>query len=218
MAMQVNIDSALHEKIREGMPALDLEPALRAKRRLGKRLGVHGPRDPKGQLITDGLVRLADKAALEYLASRSELLEFPIAGYLDRYHRAQDHFESFVQCLHRAMNYLNRLRSLGYRTADGSPLVSRPKDLEALSPSAMKTVREFRDSLEHLDKDILGGLIDPLDDVGPKLGTHIASIGRFELCYKDAVRWCEQIHKIAARLSVVQLTVGPVPDAKTGDA
>ena len=218
MAIQVTVDPALHEQILDGMPALDLEPALRAKRQLGKILGVHGPRDPKGQLITDGLVRLADKAALEYRAARSELLEFPVAGYVDRYHRAQDHFESFVQCLHRAMNYLDRLRSLGYQTADGSPLVSRPRDLEALSPSAIKTVREFRDTLEHLDKDILGGLIGPLDDVGPNLGTHAASIGRFELCYKDAVRWCEQIHEIAARLSVVRLTVGPAPDATTGDA
>ena len=217
MAMQVSVDPALHEQILDGMPALDLEPALRGKRKLGKILGVHGPRDPKGQLITDGLVRLADKAALEYRAARSELLEFPIAGYLDRYHRAQDHFESFVQCLHRAMNYLDRLRALGYQTADGSPLISRPRDLEALAPSAVKTVRQFRDSLEHLDKDILAGRIQSLDDVGPELGTHIASIGGHELCYKDAARWCEQIHEIAARLSVVRLTVGPAPEGTKGD-
>lgn len=218
MATQIRVDPALHAEILDGMPALRVEPALRAKRRLGKILGVHGPHDPEGQLIVDGLVRLVDKAALEYMAARNELLEFAVAGYLDRYHRAQDHFESFVQCLHRAMIYLDRLRARGYRTVDGGPLVSRPRDLEALGPVATKTVRQFRDSLEHLDKDILSGQIPPQDDVGPRLDTHQASIGGFVLSYEDSARWCEQIHAVAAPLSIVHISVGPAPEADARDA
>lgn len=217
MALQISIDKELAGKIASGMPSLRLEPSLRSKRQLGKILGVHGPRELKGQLITDGLVRLVDKATLEYAAARSELLEFPVAGVLDRYHRAQDHFESFVQCLHRGMSYLDRLRALGYRTADGSPLVSRPRDLEALSAAATGAVRKFRDVLEHLDKDILDGKLNPEDDVGPELGTHSASMGGIELSYADVARWCGQIHEIAARLSVVRITVGPAPGVESAD-
>lgn len=207
MAVQVCVNPEFFDSLKNGMPDLGLDSSLRAKRRTGKILRVHGPYDAKGQLIADGLVRLVDKAIIEYREAKSELLQFFPDGYLYRYHRAQDHFESFVQSLHRAINYLDRLRARGYPGPDGNPLVSRPRDIEVLRESTKASVRVFRDHLEHLDEDILDDKIGPSEDVGPKLGATTATIGDATLAYVDLARWCGQLHVIAGQLSYVLLTV-----------
>jgi hypothetical protein len=218
MAMQVRINPDFLEKLQEGMPDIALDTSLRAKRRLGKVMGIHGPYDPKGQLIADGLVRLVDKTVLEYKSSRTELMLFFPDGYIYRYYRAQDHFETFVQCMHRVITYLDELRKLGYCSSDGVPLVARARDLEPLRDSVKKSVRDFRNNLEHLDREILAGNISQDEDVGPKLGSHEAFIGGASLAYVDCVRWCNQVHEIAARLSLVHIVLGPLPEETSGDA
>lgn len=209
MVVQVRVNPKFHELLKKGMPNLVLDCSLRAKRHTGKILGVHGPYDAKGQLIADGLVRLVDKSVIEYQQARDELIKFFPDGYLFRYHRAQDHFETFVQCLHRAITYLDRLRARGYSGPDGEPLVPRPREIEVLRDSTKASVRAFRDLLEHLDGDILAGKIDAAEDVGPWLGTDSARIGDATLAYADLARWCSQLHSIAGQLSYVTLSVGP---------
>ena len=210
MAIQVRVDPSLAKQLSLGMPELTIDSALRAKRRVGKVLKVLGPFDAQGQLVVDGLVRLVDKSVLEYQATRNELFAFFPDGYIDRYHRAQDHFESFIQCLHRAITYTDRLRSLGYKHADGTPAVPRPRDFEVLRDANKSVVRRFRETLEHLDEDILGNKIDATDDVGPRLGTHEASIGGISINYADAATWCIQLHELAKPMSEIVLRTGPV--------
>ena len=209
MAVQVRVNPEFRAALEMGMPDLGLDRSLRAKRRTGKLLGVHGPLDAKGRLIADGLVRLVEKSVLEYEETKTQLLQFFPDGYLFRYHRAQDHFESFVQSLHRAVTYLDRLRARGYCGPDGRPLVPKPRDIEVLRDSTKASVRVFRDCLEHLDLDILQGKIDVTDDVAPKLGTEAATIGDATLVYVDLARWCRQLHSIAGLLSYVTLIVTP---------
>ncbi|WP_291517605.1 hypothetical protein [Acidovorax sp.] len=205
MAVQIRVNEDFLERLKLGMPSLNLDSSLRAKRRTGRHLGVHGPYDAKGRLIADGLVRLIDKAVIEYGEAKSELVQFFPDGYLFRYHRAQDHFENFVNSLHRAVTYLDRLRGLGYRGPDGSLLIPRPRDIEVLQDSSKQSIRVFRDLLEHLDKDILEGRLDASGDVGPSLGSDEARIGNATLKYADAARWCSQLHVIAEHLSYVVL-------------
>ncbi|WP_455231009.1 hypothetical protein [Geopseudomonas aromaticivorans] len=139
-------------RITTSMPELDLESSLRSKRVLGNLLGVHGPHTPRGKQIADGLVRLVEKATLEYKASRERIIALLSEGEFDNYHRAQDHFETSLHSVHRAVSYLERLRSMGFRLPDGQPFIPRPRDLEILRSDVKTKIRVFRDFAEHLGK------------------------------------------------------------------
>ena len=193
------------------MPPLALDTTLRSKRDLGHILGVHGPSEPRGKKIVDGLVRLIDKCGLEYIAAREMLVKFLADGYVMHYHRAQDHFESCIQALYRAINYLERLRALGYSN-NGIPLVPRPRELEVIRDSTKNAVREFRDFVEHIEDDIIQGKVADESNAFIQLGWSSASINGATLAYADVVRWCSQLHEIAEPLSIVTLTAS-TPEA-----
>jgi len=195
-------------RLEAGMPPLEVRGTLRSKRELGHRLGVAAPRQPKGRQIVDGLVRLSDKSVCEYQACRENLVEFLRQGNPDRLHRAQDHFESCVQSLHRAINFLDRLRSLGYRTEDGQPLVARPRDFEVLREGVRAQVRVFRDLLEHLEDDIAADRVPPGSPAQLHLGWEQATLEGEVLPYRDVVRWLTAIHELVSPLAQVTLTVG----------
>jgi hypothetical protein len=198
-------------KLEARMPELHLDATLRAKRQLGHSLGVSAPRESKGKRLVDGLIRLSDKSAVEYQDARRSLLLFLRNGNPDHYHRAQDHFESCVQSLHRAINYLERLRSLGYRLSTGAALVPRPRDLELLRDDTKRSVRAFRDFLEHIENDIIQDTV-PLDRPAElHLGWQRATVNDATLEYADVVRWCVQLHQLVTPLAVVSVTVGPHP-------
>lgn len=197
-------------RLEAGMPPLPVSGTLRSKRQLGHFLGVAAPAQPKGRQIVDGLVRLSDKSVCEYQACREALLTFLRGGNPDHLHRAQDHFESCVQALHRAMNYLERLRALGYRTEDGQPLVARPRDLEVLRDGVRGQVRVFRDLLEHLEDDIAADRIPNESPAQLHLGWEQATLEGAVLSYQDIVRWCTAVHELVTPLAQVTLNVGSV--------
>ena len=197
------------ERVDQSMPQLALEVSLRGKRALGRLLGVHGPTAPEVRQLADGYVRLVEKTILEYQAARERLLAFVSSGFADDYYRAQDQFESSAHSLHRAIEYLDRLRKRGFRKPDGSQFVPRPRELEVLREGVgvRSTIRNFRDRAEHLDEDIVSGRLPPGSDVAIQLGWDRASIGGVELIYADVVRCIEQLHHFAALLSRVQIIV-----------
>jgi hypothetical protein len=197
------------------MPTITLETSLRSKRQLGLLLGVHGPHTPRGKQIADGFVRLVEKTILEYQSSRERLLAFLKEGIADDYCRAQDHFETSIQSLHRAITYLDRLRGMGLRQADGTAFVPRPRELEVLRDDIKAKVRELRDFAEHLDQDIVGARIPPGAEIGIHLGWEKASLNGAEITYTDFVRWVGQLHHFAVLLSRVHITVSPAPAYET---
>ena len=190
------------------MPSLsDLESSLRGKRFLGKMMGVHGPSTPRGLQIADGYVRLVEKTILEYESSRKEMLSFMVDGTFDSYCRAQDHFETCVQSLHRAIIYLDRLRRMGLRQSDGTTFVPRPSELEVLNQGVIRQVGDIRDACEHLDKDIISGKIPEDAEVAVHLGWKCASLAGKDICYHNISRWIIQLHNFAVPLSRVELVV-----------
>jgi len=198
------------------MPSLsDLDASLRGKRELGRILGVHGPSTPRGLQIADGYVRLVEKTIIEYESSRREMLSFMAGGVLDSYFRAQDHFETCLQALHRAIIFLDRLRRLGIRRADGTPFVPRPRDLEVLNEGVRSRVRDIRDACEHLDEDIINGRIPEDAEVAIHLGWECAKLADKEICYHEISKWIIQLHQFAVPLSRVELVVSsPATDNK----
>lgn len=183
------------------MPSLEsLELSLRSKRQLGKILGVHGPPTTVGKQIADGYVRLVEKAILEYECSRQKLNAFLKEGYADDYFRAQDHFETCINSLHRSILYLDRLRRLGFKTSNGLSFVPRPRELAVISESAQNRVRNFRDACEHLDQDIIEQKLPPVIEIGVHLGWERGKISDFEILYEDLANWLHQIHYFALLL------------------
>lgn len=206
-------------RLMQGMPSLDhLEISLRGKRELGQLLGVHAQPSGRARQIADGYVRLLEKTVLEYKEARTHLIRFLAQGIFDDLHRAQDHFESCIQSLHRALNYFERLRGFGYKRGDGTPFIPRPRELEVLRDTVRTPVRVMRDALEHLDNDILDGTLPEDSPVGPHLGWEVATLGAHTLRYTDVARWIEQLHEFAALLSRVHLQVGAGPATGANDA
>jgi hypothetical protein len=199
------------QRVDASMPTIALETSLRSKRQLGLLLGVHGPHTPRGKQIANGFVRLVEKTILEYQSSRERLLAFLKDGIADDYFRAQDHFETSTQSLHRAITYLDRLRGMGFRQVDGTAFVPRPRELEVLRDDIKAKVRELRDFIEHLDQDIVGERIPPEAEIGMHLGWEKASLNGAEITYSDFARWVGQLHHFAVLLSRVHITVGPAP-------
>ena len=65
------------ELLNKCIPTLEnLEVSLRGKRMFGNVLGIHGPTSKNGKQIADGLVRLVEKAVLEYRTARKKFALF----------------------------------------------------------------------------------------------------------------------------------------------
>lgn len=209
MGMESTNNQAAVDRLEREMPSLNhLEGSLRGKRDLGKLLGVHAQPSGRGQQIADGYVRLVEKAVLEYQEARTKHITFIAEGLADDFYRAQDHFESCIHSLHRAILYLERLRSLGYRRADGEPFIPRPRDLEVLRTHVRAKVRDMRDAAEHLDNDILDGKLLEDATVGIHLGWDKASLGELQLSFTDVARWIEQLHELGAAVIYVVFAAG----------
>jgi hypothetical protein len=191
------------------MPSLsNLDTSLRGKRFLGRIMGVHGPPSTRGLQIAAGFVRLVEKTIIEYESTRRNLFSFFSDGLMGNYFRAQDHLETCLQSLHRAILYLIRLRRLGFRQADGKPFVPRPRDLEILSKSVRSRVQQIRDASEHLDKDIINGQIPEDAEVAIHLGWQSVKLGDTEIRYEEISGWLGQLHHFAVLLSKIELVVG----------
>lgn len=175
-------------RIKANMPALDLEALLGGKRLLGTLLGVHRPDSMRGKQISDGFVRLVEKAILEYQACRERFFAFHEKGSFDDRCRAQDHFETSIQSAHRAIAYLERLRTLNLRQVSGAPFIPRPRDLEVLRSDVKSKVHVFRDFAEHLEDDIICDRLPADEEVGIHLGWEKASLNQTEIVYIDLIR------------------------------
>jgi len=150
---------------------------------------------------------LVEKSLLEYEALRSKLISFLGEGAAEDYHRAQDHAESCVNALHRAIEYLDRLRAKGLRRIDGSAYVPRARELAVLREDRRRAVRELRGLIEHIDNDILDGRIDPNADVTVRPMRDRLLLGGKELKYSEIAENLRLLHAIAVELTVVRLTV-----------
>jgi hypothetical protein len=189
------------------MPAMNLEPALRSKFELGLITGVHRMPSKRGTQIVSGYVRLVDKATLEYANARERLLLFLDNGNPDNFHRAQDYFENCITSMHRAILFLDRIRGRGFKNADGTSFVPKPRELEVLRDSAKKCIRDFRNTTQHIDEDILKETLPENAGVDIGLTEQAAYVGQCEIIYSNLFKWIGQLHHFAQLLSRVQIVV-----------
>ena len=88
-----------------------------------------------------------------------------------------------------------------------------------MSDSTKRQIRDLRDAMEHLDKDIVKGILPEEADVAVALGLNSAALAGFELQYRDLANWLEALHRFAVPLSRVELIVStPAPPSPAPDA
>ncbi len=204
------------QKLQSGMPSLaDLDASLRSKRFLSNVLGINSPPTSRGKQLANGFVHLVQKALIEYEALRTKLTAFLENGVAEDFHRAQDHAETCVNALHRGIEYLDRLRSFGFRRADGSPYVPRARELAVLREDRRRAVRRMRDLLEHIDADIIGGRVDPGGDVTVRPTFESLRLGSAVLSYAQMADNIRLLHSFAVELSEVRITVSGAPPSST---
>jgi hypothetical protein len=170
-------------------------------------LGAYGVPTLHAKQIVDGYVRLVERSIVEYQRARAAIYRLLQPGGLQDYYDAQDHFENCIHNVHRAILYLERLRRFGFRKRDGSVFIPRPRDLEVLSETARQAVRNLRDSIEHLDQDIVEGRIPHADPVALHAGRTSIRLQGNEVSYEDLARWITQLHGFASLMSRYEISI-----------
>jgi hypothetical protein len=92
------------------------------------------------------------------------------------------------------------------KDGDDRALVPKPKELEILRENAQTKIRQFRDATQHIADDIAGSRIAENIDPDVCMTEESMVIANQEIFYSDLARWISQLHPLAYRLSVVQLT------------
>ena len=152
------------------------------------------PNDAVLRGLTVGYVRLVDKCTDEYRRGRSYLDKFVRSESDLRASillRAAGHFETCINTMKRAINYLEALRR-----ARSGPQIS--KNLAVFREA--NRIRVLRDAIEHTDQDIINGAIIPGAPHVLMVKENGLALGGEEVSYQDLVRWLEQLHDQARKL------------------
>jgi hypothetical protein len=141
------------------------------------------------------IVRLADKAAAEYEAARTELI-----AYVNRSQNspeetlhitaAVDHFENLFNALARALTLLDLLKR------DSSVPVTN----DDLRPFETEIVRKIRNAIEHVDDFLRTGEISMDDDTMIRPWCEGVEFVRIRVRYSELARWIMRVYAIAERL------------------
>lgn len=168
------------------------------------------PTTVPGETLAIGFVRLLDHALIEYELARTRLEEAQATRHLSARLRTQAHLETCIWAMHRALSFLERLHTCGFYLGDGTPLVPRSRGLEVIRRDARDRIRNLRDAVEHVEKDVISGQTDPRGPITLKLEQTGVSLGGAEVTFVELARWLRQMYEVAERLN----TCGPVESAK----
>ena len=152
------------------------------------------PNDAILRGLTVGYVRLVDKCTDEYRQGRSYLDQFVRSEPNQRASlllRAASHFETCINSMKRAINYLEALRR-----ARNGPQIS--KNLAVFREA--NRIRVLRDAIEHTDRDIWNGTITPGDPHVLMVQDNGLALGGEDVSYQELVHWLEQLHDQARKL------------------
>ncbi len=148
--------------------------------------------NPKTRALRFGYLRLVDKCTYEYRNGRASLQEYVKSHEIGTLLRTASHFESCINSMKRAVNYLNALR----KDQDG-PTIS--KNISVLKNE--KRIRKIRDSIEHTDKDILKQIISPGEPHVLMVTDEGLSLGGEKICWHEIAKWIEQLHVEAHKVA-----------------
>lgn len=157
-----------------------------------------------GQGWLTNLVRLCDKAAMEYDAGRLASLDYASnrhQGRISPYFRVIDHMESCVNALHRALLHAERIRGL-----KDPPPIDRTA-WRALHEASSR-LNDVRNAIEHTEQMLARGKLPEGQPVILAPGRDGVSIGSHHIRYAELARCISRLHQIMSALLEVSPAAG----------
>jgi len=154
----------------------------------------------KASLYRREFIRLVNKAVREYCEAREVLLaEVAEHGRHLRSYEFTDHIETCINAVSRLLKLLNRIKSEKASS-------SFPRELRKLVETHSKSVRDVRDTVEHMDELIHKGEIalgKPIMLTCSQEGDRIL-VSDCELNFTDLAMVLEKMHEIAQHILTIK--------------
>lgn len=154
----------------------------------------------KASLYRREFIRLVNKAVREYCEAREVLLaEVAEHGRHLRPYEFTDHIETCINAVSRLLKLLNRIKSEKASS-------SFPRELRKLVETHSKSVRDVRDTVEHMDELIHKGEIAPGKPIMltcSQEGDRIL-VSDCELNFTDLAMVLEKMHEIAQHILTIK--------------
>ena len=157
-----------------------------------------GPKSPKSSALVMNYVRLVDKAVIDYNNARVALQTFVSTSndVVGPIFVVIGHLESCIETLVRAINFGRAIRK------DGTMPGVVPRKLRVLSDTVYKPLNDFRNGIQHLDRDVLAGRIVPPNPMCliVKDGGTTELLG-MNMGLAEIADWIKELHELATALA-----------------
>lgn len=157
-----------------------------------------GPKDPISHARIVNFIRIIDAAVEDYRNMRFTLEQYLSTpnDSISPLFFAINYAEHCIGNLHRAIRLADAIR----RDQHG-PHVHKT---ELLSSLATKTVREFRDEIQHLDEMLTNGTWNPSDTHSMMLYDDRLQVYGKTILYRDLAQWITKLHSLSEKLAQYQ--------------
>lgn len=156
-----------------------------------------GPKDDVVYALWMNFVRLADVAVREYELARSVLMSSD-RSKISRTIVAIGHFESLLTTLKRCIDHLKALR--GNRATPQSMKNLLPRRLKVLTGGVERRITKMRDSIQHLERDLITGCIIQGEPVCLKPSKNGIELGNQKISYTEIAVWVRELHDLAGNV------------------
>jgi len=163
---------------------------------LNRALRGGGPKDHISYALVANFIRFADQTLQEYKAARNALLEYinrPNNNVFGPLFRAIGHCEICLISLNRSINFAKRIQQ-------NRNTLQIPRNLSVLSGAVTERIRNFRNAIEHLDKDILNGKIQKGEPVSLLVNSDSIELLGEEIYFKEIAVWIQELNSLASTL------------------
>jgi hypothetical protein len=160
-----------------------------------------GPRERKTYGLVVNYVRTIDFAIHEYRLAYEQIARFSAAErpIINAIVLAGGHLEVCITTLHRGVLLFNTLRRRN--TISSEPLWSISRETRGLDEAAKKRLRAMRNSIQHIEEDIINDRISSDQSIMPYPESESFTLGEHTVAYEELVKWLGILHNIAVLLS-----------------
>jgi len=160
-------------------------------------LGGGGPKNGTSYALVMNYVRIVDKLVIDYNLAREQMVIWAATPneVIGPLLVAIGHFESCVSGAVRAIDFARRIR----KDKNGPGIV--PKGVAVLSDAVYKSVNDMRNSVEHLDGDILDGTLSGGVPICLVVRPKAIELAGAQITFAELADWITQLHAIADKLA-----------------
>ncbi len=155
-----------------------------------------GPENFQSRLLEASYIRMVDHTIREYRSARTALLEHTrtpndVMGPL---FVATGHMEAFLISLRRAIRFLERIKRDKYTD-------QMPRRPLVLSSENIRLITDMRNSIEHLDKDIMNKELLPSQRFMLQIRESEIVTPSTKVSFKKLEVWLSELHAIAISIA-----------------